>query len=41
MEVLPPDVGKALSGLWRSAMTGTELSVFCDILEGQVNRGAK
>lgn len=36
MEVLPPDVGKALSGLWRSAMTGTELSVFCDILEGQV-----
>lgn len=37
VELLPEDVGKSLCSLWHAAMTDTEVSVFCDILEGQVS----
>lgn len=36
-EVLPRDVATPLARLWQAAMTGGQLSAFCEILEAQVN----
>eukprot|EP00752_Nemacystus_decipiens_P004452 g4065.t1 len=35
-EVLPKDVATSLVRLWHAAMTGSQLSAFCEILEEQV-----
>ncbi|CAN0082411.1 unnamed protein product [Pylaiella littoralis] len=35
-EVLPGDVASPLVYLWQAAMTGSQLSTFCETLEGQV-----
>lgn len=36
-EVLPTDVASSLVHLWEGAMTGSQLSTFCDTLEEQVS----
>lgn len=38
VEVLPGDVGRALSSLWRAIVFDSRVSVFCETLENKVNQ---